>query len=179
MALSVIDSFSRALIDLAAEKQEVALIRRMAEVIAPVVKLPEVRQFLNHPLVNATDKKTFLSKVLPPEAPQEMINFFHLLIDRRHTALLPDICERVIDLGFQAEGFEVVTAITARELNPEEEDELRQSLETRWSTRVFLKKRHNPGLIGGIVIQREDRLYDGSILGRIKNLRRILTEQSV
>jgi F-type H+-transporting ATPase subunit delta len=175
----VVDNLSRALVELATEKQKVAEIREMAAAVLPIVNMPEVKQFLNYPLIKAADKKAFLVKIFPPEVPQEFINFFHLIIDRRYTESLPDICERVIELGFKAEGVEVVTVVTARELNPDEEDTLRRRLEARWAARVFLKKRHNPALIGGIVIQREDRLYDGSILGRIKSLRRILTEQSV
>jgi F-type H+-transporting ATPase subunit delta len=175
----VVDNFSRALIELAVQKQKVLLMQRMAEALLPVVKIPEVRQFFNHPQISIADKKAFLKKVLPSEAPQEFINFFHLIIDRRYTALLPNIFDRVIDLAFKSQGFEVVTIITARELNSEEVTKLRRNLELRWSIKIFLKQRQNPNLIGGIIIQRDDRFYDGSILGRIKSLRRKLIEQSV
>ncbi|HYH02273.1 MAG TPA: ATP synthase F1 subunit delta [Bacillota bacterium] len=179
MGASVINDFSKALISLAEQKQNVAAIQRAAEELLPLLKHPEVRQFLNHPTVKAVDKKVFLSKIIPTEAPQEFINFVHLITDRRYTPLLPDILDRTIDLAVKVQGSEVVTIITAREISPEEENSIRMDLEKRWSTRIFLKKRHNPNLIGGIIIQREDELFDGSVLGQIKSLRRKLTEKSV
>jgi F-type H+-transporting ATPase subunit delta len=179
MGSSVIDNFSQALISLAQEKEHTVAIQQAAAAMQPILGMPEVRQFLNHPSVITADKKSFLAKVMPADAPQEFVNFIYIIIDRRYTRLLPEILDKTIDLAVKAQGCEVITVITARELDPKEEAYIRQDLETRWSTKVFLKKRQNPSLIGGIIIQREDQLYDGSISGQIKSLRRQLTEQSV
>jgi F-type H+-transporting ATPase subunit delta len=179
MGSSVIDNFSQALISLAKEKQHTAAIQAAAVTMLPFLAMSEVRQFLNHPLVNIADKKSFLAKIIPADAPKEFVNFILLIADRRYTRMLPEILDKTIDLAVKAQGCEVITVITAREIDPEEEAYIRKDLETRWSAKVFLKKRSNPSLIGGIIIQREDQLYDGSILGQIKSLRRKLTEQSV
>jgi F-type H+-transporting ATPase subunit delta len=179
MGFSTIDNFSQALVSLAKEKQHIVAIQQAAAAMLPILGMPEVRQFLNHPLVQIADKKSFLAKIIPADVPQEFVNFIYIIVDRRYTRLLPEILDKTIDLAVKAQGCEVITVITARELDPEEEAYIRRDLETRWSTKAFLKKRQNPSLIGGIIIQREDQLYDGSILGQIKSLRRQLTEQSV
>jgi F-type H+-transporting ATPase subunit delta len=179
MGSSVIDNFSQALISLAEEKKHTMAVQHAAAAMLPSMVLPEARQFLNHPSVKIADKKSFLAKIIPPDAPQEFVNFVLLIVDRRYTRFLPELLDKTVDLAMKAQGCEVITVITAREIDSAEENYIRQDLETRWSTKVFLKKRQNPSLIGGIIIQREDRMYDGSILGRIKSLRRKLTEQSV
>jgi F-type H+-transporting ATPase subunit delta len=175
----IVDNYCRALVGLAAEKHDITTIKQIAMAMLPVMKLPEVSQFLNYPLVSPADKKEFVVNLFPADTPQELINFFHLIIDRRHTRLFSEILDRIIDLAMKEQGFEVVTLITARELSESEEVSILQNLERRWKTKLYLKKRHNPNLIGGIVIQREDVLYDGSILGQIKSLRRKLTAPSV
>lgn len=179
MTSPIIYNISKALVDLAVEKQNVAAVHDFAADLLPKINLPEVRTFLNHPLVKPADKKEFFIRIMAENAPQEFINMIHLIIDRRYTSLLPEIMDQTIDLAIKAQGYEIITAITANPLSEAEAEQIRIDLETRWATRVYLKNRSNPNLIGGIIIQREDRMYDGSLLGRINDLRRILTEQSV
>jgi F-type H+-transporting ATPase subunit delta len=179
MTSPIVHNYSKALVDLAVEKQNVAAIHDSAADLLPKVILPEVQRFLHHPSVNPADKKQFLNRIIREDTPQELVNFLHLIIDRRYTPLLPKILEESIDLAIKMQGFEIVTAITAQPLSETEIEQISLDLEARWATRVFLKTRVNPNLIGGMIIQREDRLYDGSLLGKINSLRRILTEQSV
>jgi F-type H+-transporting ATPase subunit delta len=176
---SIVEKYSRALIALAQEKRNVAAIMQSAAALLPVVKMPEINQFLNHPSITTADKRELAVRLLAGSAPQEFVNFIHLIIDRRHTRLLPELLDHTIDLAMKTQGYEVVTLITARELSDREEASIRKSLEARWATRLFIKKRCNPNLIGGIIIKREDQLYDASILGQITSLRGKLTERSV
>ncbi|MGD8400494.1 MAG: ATP synthase F1 subunit delta [Bacillota bacterium] len=179
MGKSIAENYCRALVALAVEKKKVAAIMQSAAALLPVVKMPEVDLFLNHPSITAADKKELAVRFLARDTPQEFVNFLHLLIDRRRTRLLPELLDRTIDLAMKAQGYEVVNLITARELSAEEEASIRKDLETQWATKLFIKKRCNPNLIGGIIIKREDQLYDGSILGQLTSLRRKLTERSV
>lgn len=179
MASSVTHDYPKALVSLMLPKKKVKAVQQAAEAMLPLVKLPEVRQFLNHPAVKPADKKEFLTKLIPTDAPQEFINFIHLITDRRYAQLLVEMLDATIDLAQKAQGNEVVTVITANEITAEQEVMICKDLEKKWSTRIFLKKRVNPNILGGMIVQREDRLYDGSVLGQIKQLRRKLTEDSV
>jgi F-type H+-transporting ATPase subunit delta len=179
MTSPIVHNFSKALVDLAMEKQNVAAVHDSAVDLLARLDLPEVRMFLNHPSVKLADKREFLTRVIPDGTPQELINLIHLISDRRYTLLLPEILNEVIDLAIKAQGYEIITAITAKPFSQNEVDRIRAELEAKWATKIFLKTRVNPNLIGGMIIQRDDRLYDGSLLGKINGLRRMLTEQSV
>jgi F-type H+-transporting ATPase subunit delta len=179
MASPIVHNFSKALVDLAVEKGNVAAIHDAADSLLPRISLPEVRTFLNHPSVKNGDKKEFFTRIIPEDAPQELINLIHLIVDRRYTALLPEILNEIADLTIRAQGYEIITVITAVPFSETEAEQIRVDLEAKWATRIFLKIRVNPNLIGGMIIQRDDRMYDGSLLGKINGLRRILTEQSV
>ncbi|HEY8464692.1 MAG TPA: ATP synthase F1 subunit delta [Bacillota bacterium] len=172
-------NFAKAMVDLAQEMQLLDEVRQAAEELLPRLNLPEVRQYLLHPLVKADDKKSFCRKLIAASVPQVFINFVDLIIDRRHFRWLPRIMEETIKLAIKAQGYEIITLISAKELTKAETELIRKELEQHWSIRVFLEKRVNPSLIGGIVIQRGDQLYDGSILGKINQLRTILTGQPV
>jgi F-type H+-transporting ATPase subunit delta len=179
MPSPIVHNFSKALVDLAIEKRDVAAVHDSAAALLPALTLPEVRIFLNHPSVKPADKKAFLTRIIPDGTSQELINLIHLIIDRSYTYLLPEILNQTIDLAIKSQGYEIITAITAEPFSNTEAEQLQATLEARWETKIFLKTRVNPNLIGGMIIQRDDRLYDGSLLGKINGLRRILTEQSV
>lgn len=179
MESPVIFGFSKALVDLAAELGIVPAIQQAAEQLLPRLTVAEIRQYLNHPAVNPEDKKKLCLKLIEANTPQEFINFINLIIDRHYPRFLPQILEKTVELAIKAQGYEIITLISAAELTVREEQMIRSDLEKRWSTRIFIKKRVNPNLIGGIIIQRDDRLYDGSILGQIRQIKSILTEESV
>jgi F-type H+-transporting ATPase subunit delta len=179
MASPIVHNFSKALVDLTVEKGNVAAIRDAATGLLPRISLPEVRTFLNHPSVKNADKREFLTRIIPEDAPQELINLIHLIVDRRYTPLLPEILNEITDLAIKAQGYEIITVITAAPFSQTEAEQIRVDLEAKWATRIFLRIRVNPNLIGGMIVQRGDRMYDGSLLGKIDSLRRILTEQSV
>jgi F-type H+-transporting ATPase subunit delta len=179
MTSPIVHNFSKALVDLAVEQGNVAAVHDSAVELLARIDLPEVRMFLDHPSVKLADKRDFLTRILPDDTPQKLINLIHLTVDRRYTSLLPEIVSEIIDLAIKAQGYEIITAITATPFSQDEADRIRLELEARWATKLFMKTRVNPNLLGGMIIQRDDRLYDGSLLGKINGLRRILTEQSV
>lgn len=178
MTLQVEKHYAKALIELGCEKDIVTSIRNTAETLLPNLKIPEIVLFLNHPSVNKNDKKELVQHFLPEDTAREFINFLHLVIDRNLEKKLVSLIENVIDLAIQAEGFEIVTLISARLLSEEEQNILVYDLESRWSTKLFLKYRNNPNLLGGLIIQRGDKLYDGSLSGQLKKLQEILISET-
>jgi F-type H+-transporting ATPase subunit delta len=72
----------------------------------------------------------------------------------------------------QSTGVAVAEVRTAHELQPEEKDILRQSLERRFGRKIELRLSTDPSLLGGFVAQIESEVYDASVngqLGRIRN----------
>jgi len=169
-------NFSRALIELARERDLLQPVRETAAALLPVFDVPEVRFFISHPLVAKDDKKDLFRRLLPEETTREFKNFISLAIDRGLAKLLPLIIKRVIDMAIEAQGFEIVTLIAARPMSEGERETVLRQLEKRWSTKIFLRYRENPNLLGGVIIQRGDRLYDGSLTGQLNQLRQFLVD---
>jgi F0F1-type ATP synthase delta subunit len=65
---------------------------------------------------------------------------------------------------------EVVTI----DVNHEEKLELiKSSLENIWGTNLELSFKEDPGILGGLVLQVEDKYFDGSLLGKVNELKKI------
>lgn len=177
MISSTAYNFAKALVELAKEKGTLESIRSNAERLAAGLNIAEVKLFLGDPRIEASVKREFLGKLVLPDCPQELVNVLNMMIDRKYGSLLVSTLEKTIDLAIEAQGYEIVTVISANAWSESEDLSFRNRLEQLWSTKIFLRRRENPDLLGGVVILRGDRLYDGSMIGQLNLLRQtLLTE---
>lgn len=170
-------NFSQAMVELAKEKRILNEIQQAAEELSTAFKVRELVDFLNHPRIPVGNKREILLRFLPVNAPQEFKNFLNLIIDRNRQELLPAILEEIIKLSLEANGFEVVELVSARDLSETEQTAIAKDLGNSWKTKVSLQYRVNPNLIGGIIVRRGDELFDGSLAGQLKALKNVLIEE--
>ncbi len=103
-----------------------------------------------------------------------MRNFLMLLLDRGRIGALPGIGREFRALADAHAGRISATVRSAQPLDPGVELRLKAVLEKRTGKTVILDKEEDPGLIGGIVTQVGDLVYDGSVRTQLANLRRQL-----
>lgn len=170
-------NFSEALVSLANELGILDGIQMAAGELLNALKVPELIKFLNHPKIPVAGKRDILKKLIPSQCPQEFDNFLNLIIDRHREGFLIPILEAVCERSLEVKGFIIVELISALTLEESEQDAIKKSLEKSLQTRVALKYRVNPNLIGGIIIRYGDQLTDGSLSGQLKALRQWLIEE--
>jgi F-type H+-transporting ATPase subunit delta len=166
-------NFSRALVSLAKERAILDAVQTAAQELIIALKVPELRKFLSHPSVPVQGKRDILKRLVPPGSPLEFYNFLNLIIDRRREGILTSILEAVIDQVLEAKGYEIVELISAFSLTTDEQDLIQKNLEESWRTKIALKYRENPNLIGGIIVRRGDQLIDGSLSGQLNALKQL------
>ena len=171
MTSLVVHNYARALVELMKEESRLDFTLKLAELLIEHLKNRELTLFLRHPKIPSQDKKAFFQKLLPSETPQEINNFFNLIFDRRWHHLLPQILGTVLRFCILEQGYEVVTIISAKPLIDDEQDPIIRELESIWQIKIHPEFRINPVILGGIIIQRGDQLYDGSLLGRINEMK--------
>lgn len=66
--------------------------------------------------------------------------------------------------------------VSAAALDAAQEERLRKRLEAISGKSVVLHTKTNPAVLGGVRVEMEGRLYDGTVRGRISDLRRKLEE---
>ena len=104
------------------------------------------------------------------------LNLVALLISRNALGLLPGIAteyQRLVDVHLGRLRAEVVTAVP---LEDQQRERLGRHLTQLLSQEVVLTTRVDPDVLGGLVARVGDRLIDGSTRGRLRALRKSLTE---
>jgi len=132
----------------------------------------ELRQALENPIFQASEKRKVLEGILPRVAPTpEVQRFVLLLLDRRRIVLLPAIARAYRDLTDAHVGRVRAEVTSAQELAPATVDRIRRSLENRTGKKVLIHSTVDPDLIGGVVARVGDLVLDGSIRTQLADLR--------
>jgi F-type H+-transporting ATPase subunit delta len=132
----------------------------------------ELRQTLENPVFQPSEKRKVLESILPRVAPTpEVQRFVLLLLDRRRIVLLPAIARAYRDLTDAHVGRVRAEVISAQELVPATLDRIRRSLEQRTGKKVLINSTVDPELIGGVVARVGDLVLDGSVRTQLADLR--------
>ena len=98
-------------------------------------------------------------------------NFLFLLVDRNRIAILPQIVEAFHRLADVRAGRVRAKVTVARRLSEPDVARLRTVLQKTTGREVHVEQVEDPAIIGGIITQIDDKIYDGSIRAQLDRLR--------
>jgi F-type H+-transporting ATPase subunit delta len=127
-------------------------------------KWPEFADVLMSDTVGRDEKLGILERVVAPRSSQFFVNFLQVLVRHGRLSMLPVIREVVVRLTEIESGKQRVRVRSARALTPSSRDEIRASVDA--------------GLLGGMVLQVGDTVFDSSLRSRLKSLRARLVEKA-
>ena len=136
---------------------------------------PLLREFLFNPDVTPDDKIGVLERALQSGWSGLVRAFVRMVLAVDRVESLPGIIEALQDAVDAEQGRLRVTVRSARALPEEALNRLRASLERRERMHVHVETEVDPKLLGGLQVQLDHRLIDGSVRRQIDELRERLT----
>jgi len=178
---SVAIKFINALLEVASEKGQFDQVEKDLDLVSGVMKKHDnLKKVLFHPSISRNDKKDVLKNVFGKSVTSVMLNFLSLLVDRRKEEILeyiPAVYRAVTD---EKKGVVKATVQTVVPLTGERLDYFKKQLKKITGKTVELEVVQNPDILGGMVIQIGNKMIDGSIANRLKNLKvRLLSLRTV
>jgi F-type H+-transporting ATPase subunit delta len=164
--------YGRALLDVALEKGDTGLRQDLDAVGRLYVEHAELRTLLLHPTV-PTEKKTAVVAAVLPGRPSDLLQrLITLLAERDRIELLPLIAKAYVRLWNARKGIVEAEAVSARELDDSEARAVSAAAaRAMGGKQIELRRRVDPGLMGGLLLRMEGRIYDGSVKARLRALR--------
>lgn len=101
-------------------------------------------------------------------------NFLKTLIENNRMFYLKTIVEILEDQWYESRGIEKFVLFSAVEIDPDQEDNLRERLKKALDKDVVFEKEIDPSLLAGIKLMKGSVYYDFSIEGNLKKLRESL-----
>ena len=118
-----------------------------------------------------SDDKIYFGRVTCPDV---LLAILRMMISRGHVSALNGMARDYEELarGYRGESLAVVTS--AVELKEAETVALRQKLEKKLGRNVTLQCRLDPALIGGVRVEVDGMVIDGSIRNKLEEIKEVM-----
>lgn len=174
-------SYAEALINAAGRDGQVdAVLDELDEIRDDVLRPhPKFAELIASPSVAVHDRDRVIAEAFGGRALPTVVNFLRVLNRNGRMALLESIIVEARALWDRRQNRRPVTVRSAVPLDDGQRDALRDRLAAMLRATPILRFEVDPALIGGLVVQAEDEVFDASIRSRLAQLRRRLVEGKV
>ena len=171
----VADKYSSAMFELAQEQNKLELMEEQLGYVASVmVDQPELRSFLENPIVTEDAKIKLISKIFDSSIDKVALHFIYVMIKRGRYRYIALAIEAFIKKSRAARGILEATVTVAEPITADVEASVQAKLREATGKDVILSVRQDPSIMGGIVIQVGDKRIDGSVARRLEELEKSL-----
>ncbi len=132
---------------------------------------PELVRFFGSPVISRDKKRAVVDGLFSNRLSAVTVRMLHLLVDKRREGEVMEMAIAYQDLRDEEEGIVQVAVRSAREPSSDDRKAISAALEEQLAKRVRLDVSVDASLIGGIVVQVGDTVYDGSVSNRLASLR--------
>ncbi|MDN4524800.1 F0F1 ATP synthase subunit delta [Fictibacillus fluitans] len=135
----------------------------------------DIHKLLNHPKISVEQKKQIVKDSLGTEISQPVLNTILLLIDRNRENIIAQMAGQFIELANESRGIAEATVYSVRLLSQEERVRLEETFAKRVGKQhLRIENIIDQSLVGGMRIRIGNRIFDGSIRGKLERIERQL-----
>ncbi|MDY6835060.1 MAG: ATP synthase F1 subunit delta [Chloroflexota bacterium] len=170
--------YAQAVFEIAYERNELSKWQRELKILSSSLKDDQVRVIMESPKIKLSDKVTTIKKILRDISPLT-INLACLMVAKNRLSLLDRLegeYNALVDAHYGRQHVEVIAAIP---LQTQDIDNMKLRLASIIGDELIISSRIAPEIIGGIVLRIGDKLIDGSVRTRLRDLKRNLGEATL
>ena len=167
--------YAEALFELAVQGNETKETSEGLEtVVSALLQTPDYRAMLASPAISKEERLNALDSAFRGKIPDILLAILRMMISRGHVSALNGMARDYEELarGYRGESVAVVTS--AVPLKEAETVALRAKLEKKLSKTVIIQFRVDPELIGGIRVEVDGRVIDGSIRNKLDEIKEVM-----
>jgi F-type H+-transporting ATPase subunit delta len=171
----VANRYAVALFQLAKEKHLIETFEEELRSVKDVFQTSkELHMFLNQPNISNGKKKEVLAKSFSSLS-QPVLNTLFLLIDNHRESIVSDIVDAYFVLANEERNVADATVYSVRALTEDEKAGIAEVFAKKTEKdAIRIKNIVDPELLGGIKVRIGNRIYDGSLQGKITRIQREL-----
>jgi F-type H+-transporting ATPase subunit delta len=152
------------------------VLAQLASVETMVTGNEDLRHAMQTPSVPSSRKRAVLTQLAGPLGLAPLVrNFVFVLIDHRRLVLLPQIREAFEEFLDESLGMVRADVTSAHPLDQRQSRAIESELERLTGKRVRARYGVDPALVGGATARIGCTVYDGSVHGELRAMRRRLT----
>ena len=168
--------YAQAVFQIALEQDDFDAWRSDLEAAAGALENPEFAGLLDAPQLPTAAKADTIREALGGSMAPLGLNLVSLLASRGLAHLIPSVLDEYVRMLDSHEGVERAEVVAAVPLDKGHEGKIAELLEGIVGKKIKLSSTQQPRIIGGLIARVGDRVIDGSVRARLRNLRRELAE---
>ncbi|AGA59873.1 MAG: F0F1 ATP synthase subunit delta [Thermobacillus sp.] len=167
--------YAKALYEAAAQQDLVWDVEQQLKALVDALEqTPEFKAFLGSPNIETSRKISVLEEALAGKTSDLLTRFIRLLIERGRQADLPGVYRAYARIAGDASGQARAIVYTAKPLGEAELAAIAEQFGKVTGKTIRAEQEVDPSLIGGVMVRIGDRLYDGSLSGKLARLEKAL-----
>lgn len=171
------NNYAEALFMLAREENSIDVFFEGLKFVEEVlIENPEYLQFLSTPSIPKSERTAALESAFGGKINHHVLSFLQLLCEHTRTESFFECVKEFERLREWASNTVVAVVKTAVELNDAQKKGLVEALEKRTGKRVTLNTVIDKTLLGGIAVEIDGQLLDGSVKNNLKHAREVISE---
>jgi F-type H+-transporting ATPase subunit delta len=170
--------YSRALFQLANEKNLLDKVNADMVFISEICKMDEVKEVLESPIIVPSKKTTIIHSILEKNVDKITLTLVDLLIKNGRENHLPAVARVFIDETLRFKGITETYLTTAVPVNDKSRKEITEMISSLFKTKVELRETIDKDIIGGFILKVNDNFIDASVRNKLRKIRKELSFRS-
>lgn len=171
--------YARALFELANEQHQVELVEeQLTQAVQVLTENQELNKLLVLPNVQVSVKQNIVKLVLSGQS-DTVVNTILLLIEKGRESLLTHVLQAYVKIANEALGLAEATVYTPYPLSEADALRVTEQFSQLTGKAIRISNVIDRSLIGGMQVRIGDRVYDGSLSGKLQRLSKSLQQNQV
>ena len=170
----VAQRYAKALFDLSLEKGQLNEVKNDLDQIIGI-KNKDLDLYLSSPVIKSEKKTAVFELIFSKHVTPLTLSFFKLVFAKGRSIAMAEIIEAFVEMFRKEKGIQVVEMTTAVPISLELKQSILKSLtdiNMLKDKKIELKEKVDESIIGGMVVQIEDKLFDASIKHDLQFIKR-------
>lgn len=173
--LTAAKRYARALYEASKEKNSVnVVLSDLKTVVTLLAGEKDLEVLLNSPNIDTSAKTSLLKQIFAGSLSDLSLNTLVLLVERKRSELIPVVYEQFVKVANEALGRAEATVYSAKPLSDEEESAVAARFTNLTGKNIQVTNIVDSSLLGGIKVRIGDKLYDGSLSGKLERMEKAL-----
>ncbi|MEV5029731.1 F0F1 ATP synthase subunit delta [Paenibacillus sp. LPE1-1-1.1] len=170
---AVAKRYAKALFEVAEKQQVVSEVEEQLKLVVQTLEQDaDVQKFLSLPSIDPASKIAVLKTAFGDRVSALVINTLEILITRRRQDVIADVYAAYTKVAGESLGQAHATVYTAHALSDEELVGVAAQFGQITGKTIIAQQIVEPALLGGVQVRIGDRLYDGSLSGKLERLQK-------
>ena len=140
------------------------------------LETPEYQEFLASPSIPLSERLCAIDNAFSKNIPEEVLSYLKLLCEKGRISCFNDSLKEYTALYDESKKISNAKVVSAVELNEEEKKKVCEKLENMLKTTVEIEYATDPSLLGGILIETEGKVLDGSLRTRLHDIKEVINK---